>query len=136
MTVDWSIERSTSYPACVKIECMDRVGIAGDILKKVSDNRVNLRDLRIETNKAKKTATIVLMLEVVDIDQLQKISQAISQISDVIRVHRADHKKKSAAAPPLPTPAAPKQKASRNSNVTPINKTSGSPKKSPRKTTK
>jgi predicted amino acid-binding ACT domain protein len=132
MSVDWSTERNTTYPACVKIECMDRVGIAGDILKKVSDNRVNLRDLRIETNKAKKTATIVLMLEVVDVDQLQKISQAISQISDVIRVHRSDHKKKTAAPPAAP--AAPKQKASKTSNVTPINKTAS--KKSPRKTTK
>ncbi len=139
MSVDWSTERSTTYPACVKIECMDRVGIAGDILKKVSDNRVNLRDLRIETNKVKKTATIVLMLEVVDVDQLQKISQSISQISDVIRVHRSDHKKKaagSASAAQTPTPAAPKQKASRNSNVTPINKTASAPKKSTRKTTK
>lgn len=129
MAVDWSTERNTTYPAMVKIECIDRVGIAGDILKKVSDHRVNLRDLRIETNKDKKTASIILMLEVVDVDQLQKISQAISQISDVIRVHRTDHKKK---APAQPTNgAAPKQKASKGSNVTPINKSSKS--KSPRK---
>jgi RelA/SpoT family (p)ppGpp synthetase len=122
MAVDWSTERNTTYPAMVKIDCIDRVGIAGDILKKVSDHRVNLRDLRIETNKERKTAAIVLMLEVVDVDQLQKISQAISQISDVIRVHRTDHKKKAAATPN----AAPstKQKASKSSNVTPINKTS------------
>jgi len=129
MSVDWSTERNTTYPACVKIDCIDRVGIAGDILKKVSDNRVNLRDLRIETNKERKTAAIILMLEVVDVDQLQKISQAISQISDVIRVHRPDHKKK--AAPPAP-PAPAKQKASKNSNVTPINKTA-SKSKTPRK---
>lgn len=118
MSVDWSTERNTTYPAMVKIDCIDRVGIAGDILKKVSDHRVNLRDLRIETNKERKTAGIVLMLEVVDVDQLQKISQAISQISDVIRVHRPDHKKRVNQQP-----APPKQKASKNSNVTPINKT-------------
>jgi RelA/SpoT family (p)ppGpp synthetase len=128
MAVDWSTERNTTYPAMVKIECIDRVGIAGDILKKVSDHRVNLRDLRIETNKDKKTASIILMLEVVDVDQLQKISQAISQISDVIRVHRTDHKKK---APAQPANGTPKQKASKGSNVTPINKTAKA--KSPRK---
>ncbi len=106
MTVDWSTERSSTYPACVRIDCLDRVGIAGDILKKVSDNRVNLRDLKVETNKERKTASIVLIVEVIDIDQLQKVSQAISQISDVIRVHRPDHRKKPAA------------KTSRSNNVT------------------
>ena len=106
MTVDWSTERSSTYPACVRIDCLDRVGIAADILKKVSDNRVNLRDLKVETNKERKTASIVLIVEVIDIDQLQKVSQAISQISDVIRVHRPDHRKKPAA------------KTSRSNNVT------------------
>ena len=28
----------------LQVECIDRVGIAGDILKKVSDNKINLKD--------------------------------------------------------------------------------------------
>src|SRR5437773_10386736 len=36
MVVDWSTDRQTTYPATLVIECIDRVGIAGDILKKVS----------------------------------------------------------------------------------------------------
>ncbi len=118
MSVDWSTERSTTYPAHVRIDCIDRVGIAGDILKKVSDNRVNLRDLRIETNKEKRTAAILLIVEVVDIEQLQKVSQAISQISDVIRVHRPDHKKKSTTPSANSNPKAPMP----DHNVTPLKK--------------
>ena len=101
MAVDWSKERHTSYPAGLQVECLDRVGIAGDILKKVSDNKVNLKDLKVETHRDKKTATIFLIVDVLDIEQLARVSQAISQISDVIRVHRKDHRKKSGPTPPV-----------------------------------
>jgi len=111
MNVDWSQERNSAYPAGLQIECLDRVGIAGDILKKVSDNKINLKDLRVETHKDKKTATIYLILDVLDIDQLTKVSQSISQISDVIRVQRRDHRKKTPANGTKLTP---------RSNVTPI----------------
>ena len=95
MAVDWAKERTTTYPAGLQIECLDRVGIAGDILKKVSDHKVNLKDLRVDTHRDKKTATILLLLDVVDIEQLNRVSQAISQISDVIRVHRKDVRRRS-----------------------------------------
>ena len=94
MSVDWSSERSSTYPACLSVEALDRVGVAGDILKKISDHKVNLRDLRIETKTDRKGAVITLILEVVDLKQLMQVSQAISQISDVIRVQRKDHRKK------------------------------------------
>lgn len=94
MAVDWSKDRNANYPAGLQVECLDRVGIAGDILKKVSDHKVNLRDLRVETHRDKKTATIFLLLDVNDIDQLARVSQAISQISDVIRVFRRDHRRR------------------------------------------
>ena len=94
MAVDWSQERMSTYPAVLQIETLDRVGIAGDILKKVSDNKINLQDLRVETHRDSKTATISLTLDVLDISQLTKIAQVISQISDVLRVHRRENKKR------------------------------------------
>src|SRR5690606_14813261 len=96
----------STYPANLKVECLDRVGIAGDILKKVSDNKVNLRDLRVETSKDRKSAIINLILEVQDIEQLKRCSQAISQISDVIRVHRKENKRKK-ITPPKKAPSQP-----------------------------
>ncbi|MFK9368001.1 hypothetical protein ACJEJ7_25305, partial [Escherichia coli] len=55
--------------------------------------------------------TIYLIMDVLDIDQLTKVSQSISQISDVIRVQRRDQRKK---APTNGT------KITTKSNVTPI----------------
>jgi (p)ppGpp synthase/HD superfamily hydrolase len=100
MAVDWSKDRNSAYPAGLQIECIDRVGIAGDILKKLSDNKINLKDLRVETHKDKKTATIYLILDILDINQLTKVSQSIAQMSDVIRVQRRDHRKKNYAPQP------------------------------------
>ncbi len=80
-----------------KLIVLIRVGIAGDVLKKISDSKVNLRDLRVETNTAKHTATISVIIDVVDISQLTKISQSISKISDVLRVRRRDFRPKDSA---------------------------------------
>ncbi|MBX9879047.1 MAG: bifunctional (p)ppGpp synthetase/guanosine-3',5'-bis(diphosphate) 3'-pyrophosphohydrolase [Candidatus Obscuribacterales bacterium] len=94
MVVAWSTDRQQAYPATLVIECIDRVGIAGDILKKVSDHKINLQDLRVETHREDKTATITLIIDVSDIEQLNRIGGAIGLISDVIRVQRQDHRKK------------------------------------------
>jgi RelA/SpoT family (p)ppGpp synthetase len=96
MELTWSKEEAGKYPSYLLVECLDRVGIAGDILKKISDNNINLSDLRVETHSQKKTATIHLILEVKDIQQLQHICRAIGQIADVLRVQRQNHRKRSA----------------------------------------
>lgn len=94
MDLDWSDGEESKYPAYLLVECIDRVGIAGDILKKVSDNKINLSDLRVETHPHKRTATIHLILEVKDIGQLQHISNAISAIADVLHIQRQNHRKR------------------------------------------
>jgi len=94
MVVDWSQDSQSTYPAGLQVECLDRVGIAQDILKKVSDHNVNLENLKVETHKQNRTATITLVLEVKDIAQLNRISNSISQISDVMRIKRNDHRRK------------------------------------------
>lgn len=98
MMLTWGKEEQNKYPAYLLVECIDRVGIAGDILKKISDNNLNLSDLRVETHTQKKTATIHLIIEVNDILQLQHISRAIGQIADVLRVQRQNYRKQARAA--------------------------------------
>jgi guanosine-3',5'-bis(diphosphate) 3'-pyrophosphohydrolase len=95
MELAWGKEEVSKYPAYLLVETIDRVGIAGDILKKISDNNINLSDLRVETHAQKKIATIHLILEVNDINQLSHISRSIGQIADVLRVQRQNHRKRS-----------------------------------------
>jgi RelA/SpoT family (p)ppGpp synthetase len=117
MAVDWSPERHTTYPAALTIECLDRIGIAHDILKKVSNFEVNLRDLKVETQRDKKTATIHLIMEVLDIEQLTRVAQSISQISDVLRVQRKDHRRRGGNG----NGNGANSQAAKTSNVTPLN---------------
>lgn len=123
MAVDWSQERNSAYPAALQVECLDRVGVANDILKKVSDHKINLSSLRVETHRERKTATISLILDVLDIEQLTRVSQAISQISDVLRVQRKDHRRKANGKPETAG-----DESSKN-NVTPLKSGSRSGKK-------
>jgi GTP diphosphokinase / guanosine-3',5'-bis(diphosphate) 3'-diphosphatase len=111
MEVAWSGERHTAYPATLRVECFDRLGIAGDILKKLSDHKINLGDLTVQTNRPAKTVSITLIVEVVDLEQLNSVCQIIKNISDVIRVQRQDHRKHASHSANV-TPLAPKAKPS------------------------
>lgn len=93
MELSWSDSEQSNYPAYLVVECIDRVGIARDILQKISDNKINLSDLRVETHPSKNTATIHLIVEVKDIQQLESISKSIKNIGDVITVQRQNHRR-------------------------------------------
>jgi len=99
ISIDWAETQQSVYPAYLQIDCLDRVGIAGDVLKKISDSKVNLRDLRVETNNARHTATISVIIDVADISQLNKITQTIGKISDVLKVRRRDYRPKTTGMP-------------------------------------
>jgi len=114
MAVDWSEDRQSKYPAALKVECLDRVGIAGDILKKISDSNINLKDVRVETQRDANAATIYLVVEIADIVELTRVAQAISRISDVVRVQRQNHRKR---------------RGEHSSNVTPLIERSSNRKK-------
>ncbi len=92
ISIDWAEGTQSTYPAYLQIDTLDRVGIAGDVLKKISDSKIDLRDLRVETNSERHTAIISVVIEVSNIEQLNRLSQSIKGISDVIKVRRKDHR--------------------------------------------
>jgi GTP diphosphokinase / guanosine-3',5'-bis(diphosphate) 3'-diphosphatase len=93
MELTWPDSEESHYPAYLVVECLDRVGIARDILQKILDNKINLSDLRVETHPSKSTATIHLIVDVRGIQQLDLLSAAIKNISDVHTVQRQNHRR-------------------------------------------
>jgi GTP pyrophosphokinase len=88
MEVSWgAINSKSSYSADIEIKCLDRLGLLKDIIAKLSDNKINILGANVTTNKDK-TANINLKVEVNNIDNLQKIINTISKISDVLKVTR------------------------------------------------
>ncbi|MBC7546072.1 MAG: bifunctional (p)ppGpp synthetase/guanosine-3',5'-bis(diphosphate) 3'-pyrophosphohydrolase [Candidatus Sericytochromatia bacterium] len=91
VTVTWgNIEREHSYPVELEISCIDRMGLLKDILGKLSDAKVNIRAANVSTHKDR-TATILLVVDITDLDHLKRIQGMITRISDVLSVSRLQH---------------------------------------------
>lgn len=93
MYISWKGTKDKKYSAAVEVECIDRVGVSRDILNKIADEKINVRDLRVVARSSDNTAVIKIVLEVIDLYELKKIMASISRVGDVLNVFRSgEHK--------------------------------------------
>lgn len=83
----WGTMEKSAYPVELEIYTIDRRGLLKDIVARLSDNKINILAANIETHHDK-TATLELVVEVTNIEQLRSIMQKIRQMSDVLNVNR------------------------------------------------
>ena len=76
-----------TYPVDIQIEAMDRVGVLKDILARLSDRGINIRNAGVKTGKDK-PALISLSLDIRDRQQLEYIFQRIKSMSDILNIRR------------------------------------------------
>nr|WP_244279723.1 ACT domain-containing protein [Synechococcus sp. UW179A] len=91
LPVRWNpalVTRSQRFPAQLRIEVIDRVGILKDILMRLSDGRINVSDARVKTSHGK-PARIDLRLELASAEQLQRTMHQIRSMADVIDIARS-----------------------------------------------
>nr|WP_238718276.1 bifunctional (p)ppGpp synthetase/guanosine-3',5'-bis(diphosphate) 3'-pyrophosphohydrolase [Petrachloros mirabilis] len=79
--------RLQTYPVDVQIEVIDRVGVLKDILTRLTDNKVNVRNAQVKTFPGQ-TALIQLGLDIEHSDQLDQIFAQIRKMSDVLNLRR------------------------------------------------
>ncbi len=79
--------RPATYPVDVRVEALDRVGVMGDILNRLSERRINVRAANVET-APNQSASIYLQLDIRDRPQLEAVLRQISQMGDVLTVRR------------------------------------------------
>ncbi len=89
----WGTMEKSVYPVELEIYTIDRRGLLKDIVARLSDNKINILAANIETHHDK-TATLELVVEVNNIEQLRSIMQKIRQMSDVLNVNRVVKKTK------------------------------------------
>ena len=70
------------------IEAIDRTGLLKDITSILSDLKVNALSLQMSVNKETQTADIQIMMEIKDLEQLQKVTDKIMQLPNVLKVYR------------------------------------------------
>ncbi|XLQ12445.1 MAG: bifunctional (p)ppGpp synthetase/guanosine-3',5'-bis(diphosphate) 3'-pyrophosphohydrolase [cyanobacterium endosymbiont of Epithemia adnata isolate EadnSB Bon19] len=78
-----------TYPVDIFIEALDRVGILKDILSRLSDNNINVRNAGVKTSRSK-PAIINLRIDIRDRQQLEYVITQIRNLSDIVNVHRVN----------------------------------------------
>ena len=88
LQINWNVNQTKkSYITKIFVEVIDRMGVFQAVLGKVSDNKTNITDAKIK-RKNKNFVIIEVGLEINDINQLNRIIQEISSVSDVVSVKR------------------------------------------------
>jgi len=74
-------------PVAVQIEAIDRIGLLSDISAIISGEGVNISSLKVKT-KSDKTATISAFVDIHDVEHLNRVTEKIARLSDVLNVYR------------------------------------------------
>ena len=88
ISVEWADNDHQIFEISLVIEAIDRTGLLKDITKILSDLKVNVLGVQTLSDKDTQMADIQIVLEVQDLQQLQKISDKIMQLSNVLKVYR------------------------------------------------
>lgn len=79
--------RPQTYPVRLQMEVLDRVGVMRDVLSRLSDNQINIRNAQVNTVR-NRPAIIDLCIEICSQKQLDQISCQLKQMSDVLTLKR------------------------------------------------
>lgn len=79
--------RPQTYPVNIQIEVIDRVGVFKDILTRLSDQNINVRNAQVRTQEGK-PAVIDLCIDIRDHKQLESSFNQIRKMSDVLNMRR------------------------------------------------
>ena len=94
LPVKWAgVDTNKTYIVPLKVVTQDKVGAMQEVLAKVTDNKTNIAYAN-GSSRQNKTGSIELGLEVFDIDNLNRIINAISQVPRVISVKRVHSAKR------------------------------------------
>jgi GTP pyrophosphokinase len=85
LQVGWGhVERT--YPVPIKIKAYDRQGLVNDISKLLSDENINIADVKVNVNSS--VADLRLVIEVRDLTQLSRVLARIENLPNVMEAHR------------------------------------------------
>lgn len=79
--------RQQTYPVQIQIEAIDRVGVLKDILLRLTDQSINVRNVQVKTCVGR-PAIIDMGIDIRDRDQLDYIFVQIKKMSDILNLRR------------------------------------------------
>lgn len=85
--IDHNSGRPQTYPVNIQLEVLDRVGVFKDILSRLSDQNINVRNAQVKTQEGK-PAIIDLCIDIRDHKQLESSFCQIKKMSDILNIRR------------------------------------------------
>jgi GTP pyrophosphokinase len=79
--------RPQTYPVNIQIEVIDRVGVFKDILSRLSDQNINVRNAQVRTQEGR-PAIIDMCIDICDHQQLERSFCQIKKMSDILNLRR------------------------------------------------
>ncbi len=83
--VAWGEPKHT-FPVEIQIKAYDRQGLMGDISTVLSNENINLKDIKI--NVTHNLASLIMVVEISDIVQLSRVLTRIESLPNVMEAHR------------------------------------------------
>jgi len=84
--VAWDRADSLFYPVRVKIDAIDRPGLMSDVLYVIAEGKTNILSARAGADNG--AAVIELVLEIRDLEHLERLVDRIKRVRDVVDVRR------------------------------------------------
>ncbi|SIS91587.1 GTP diphosphokinase [Neptunomonas antarctica] len=88
VAVDWDEEGETTYPVDLSIEAYDRSGLLRDVMMVLANEKMNILTANTVTNKHSNLAHLTMTVEISRLELLGRIMDKISQVPNVVDVHR------------------------------------------------
>ena len=86
--VEWQTEAKVSYNADVEIRAYDRKGLLAEITTIIDDSKININSFYSRTTK-ERMAIINFILEIHDVEQLNKLIKKFKKIEGIVDVFRS-----------------------------------------------
>lgn len=88
VSVEWADHENQTFAITLAIQAVDRTGLLKDITGILSDLKVNVISVQTMSDKDTAVADMQIMMEIEDLEQLQKVSDKIRQLPNVLKVYR------------------------------------------------
>ncbi|MTI15170.1 GTP diphosphokinase [Sansalvadorimonas verongulae] len=86
--VSWGQKQESTYPVRIVIDAYDRPGLLRDITVVIANEKVNVRDMRTNTNLADNMAKMSFVLDISSLETLGKVLAKLNQLPNILDAHR------------------------------------------------
>jgi len=88
ISVEWADHDNQTFEINLAIQAIDRNGLLKDITNILSDLKINVLGVQTLSNKDTQMADMQILMGIEDLEQLQKVSDKILQLPNVLKVYR------------------------------------------------